>query len=116
MIEEGVKTINKRKYAFFEFTSEHTELVGSRRSFQKYNYILYTPYKKHILIFHFSCDKYVIDKYQPIAKAMINSVKVSSSVSLPDFYLQQNNNVPRKRQTPQDIQEMLNKSKTNIKK
>jgi hypothetical protein len=114
ILKEGVRTVNKRKYAYFEFTSEYGDLNGRR--YNKYNYIMYAPYKKHVLIFHFSCDQYVMEKYQPIAIAMMNSLKVGSNISLPDFYLQQNNNVPRKRQTPQDVQEMLNKSKTNIKK
>ena len=108
-LNDGVKTVNKKEYAYFEFISEFNNFV-------KYNYIMYTPHKKHILIFHFSSDANVMNKYQPIANEMMNSIKVSSKLTMPDYVLEQNNNVPRKRQTPQDVQEMLNKSKVKINK
>lgn len=108
-LNDGVKTVNKKEYAYFEFISEYNNFV-------KYNYIMYAPHKKHVLIFHFSCDESVINKYQPIANTMMNSVKVSSKLTMPDYLLEQNNNIPRKRQTPQDVQEMLNNSKVKIKK
>lgn len=113
-ISDGVKTVNKKQYAFFEFTSGYSDV--NNRTYNKYNYIMYATHKKHVLIFHFSCDQFMMEKYQPVAKSMMSSVKVSPKLTMPDFYLQQNNNVPRKKQTPQDVQEMLNKSKTNIKK
>lgn len=108
-INEGVKTVNKREYAFFEYTSEFG-------SIKKYNYIMYTPHKKHVLIFNFSCDQRMMKQYQPIANEMMSSVKVSNKLSLPDYNLQQNNQQMRKRQTPQDLLEMQNKNKTKIKK
>ncbi len=103
-ISDGVRTINKKEYAYFEFTSSFNNYI-------KYNYIMYAPHKKHVLIFNFSCDQYVMGKYQPIATAMMNSAKVSSKLTMPDYLLEQNKNMPRKKQTPQDVQEMLNKSK-----
>ncbi len=108
-IQDGVKTINKKEYAYFEFTSEFNNI-------KKYNYLLYAPHKKHILIFNFSCDQRAMDVYQPIANKMVSSVKVSPKLTMPDYFLQQNNNVPRKRQSAQDILEMQNKNKSKINK
>ena len=108
-IQDGVKTINKKEYAYFEFTSEFNNI-------KKYNYLLYAPHKKHVLIFNFSCDQRSMDVYQPIAAKMINSIKVSPKLTMPDYFLQQNNNVPRKRQSAQDILEMQNKNKSKVNK
>jgi hypothetical protein len=106
-LEDGVKKVGKKEYAYFEFVSEFNNI-------KKYNYIMYTPHKKHILIFNFSCDQRVMDLYRPIANKMMNSVKVSSKLTMPDYFLQQNNNVPRKRQSAQDLLEMQNKNKSKI--
>jgi hypothetical protein len=108
-ISEGVKTINKKEYAYFEFVSEFG-------SIKKYNYLLYAPHKKHVLIFNFACEQRMMNKYQPIATAMINSIKVSPKLTMPDYVLEQNNRVPKKRQTPQDLLEMQNKNKSKVKK
>jgi hypothetical protein len=107
-ISEGIKTINKKEYAYFEYTSEFQNV-------KKYNYIMYTPHKKHVVIFNFSCDLRMMNIYQPIAQAMMNSVKVSKKTDLPDYTLQQNNLVPRKRQSAEDILEMQNKNKNKTK-
>ncbi len=108
-ISEGVKTVNKKEYAYFEYTSEFNNI-------KKYNYIMYAAHKKHVLIFNFACDQRAMNVYQPIANAMMNSVKVSSKLTMPDYVLQQNNSVPRKRQTPQDLLEMQKTNKNKPKK
>jgi len=108
-INDGVKTVNKKEYAYFEYTSEFQNI-------KKYNYIMYAAHKKHILIFNFSCDQRAMNVYQPIANAMMNSVKVSPKLTMPDYVLMQNNSIPKKRQTPQDLLEMQNKNKTKTKK
>lgn len=108
-LSDGVRTINKKQYAYFEYTSEFGGI-------KKYNYIMFAPHKKHILIFNFTCDLRMMNIYQPIATAMMNSVKVSPKLTMPDYVLQQNNQQPRKRQTPQDLLEMQNKNKSKIKK
>ena len=77
---------------------------------------MYAPHKKHILIFNFTCDQRFMNTYQPIANAMMSSVKVSPKLTMPDYVLQQNNSVPRKKQTPQDLLEMQNKNKNKQKK
>ncbi len=107
-LSEGIKTINKKEYAYFEYTSEFG-------SVKKYNYIMYAAHKKHVLIFNFSADLRAMNVYQPIANAMMNSVKVSSKLTMPDYTLQQNNLKPRQRQTPQDLLEMQNKNKAKKK-
>jgi hypothetical protein len=108
-LSDGVRTINKKEYAYFEYTSEFG-------SIKKYNYIMYAPHKKHVLIFNFTCDLRAMNVYQPVAQAMMNSVKVSPKLTMPDYVLQQNNLQPRKRQTPQDLLEMQNKNKAKQKK
>jgi hypothetical protein len=108
-LSDGVKTINKKEYAYFEYTSEFNNI-------KKYNYIMYAAHKKHVLIFNFACDQRTMNVYQPIANAMMNSVKVSSKLTMPDYVLQQNNSVPRKRQTPQDLLEMQKTNKNKPKK
>ncbi len=108
-LSEGIKTVNKKEYAYFEYTSEFG-------SVKKYNYIMYAVHKKHVLIFNFSCDQRAMKTYQPIAHAMMNSVKVSPKLTMPDYVLQQNNMQPKKRQTPQDLLEMQNKNKSKVKK
>lgn len=108
-LSEGTKTVNKKEYAYFEYTSEFGGI-------KKYNYIMYTPHKKSVLIFNFSCDLRAMNLYQPVAQVMMNSIKVSSKLTLPDYTLQQNNSQPKKRQTPQDLLEMQNKNKAKSKK
>ncbi len=108
-ISEGIKTINNKEYAYFEYLSEFQNI-------KKYNYIMYAPHKKHVLIFNFSCDQRAMNMYQPIATEMMNSIKVSPKLTMPDYTLQQNNSTPRKKQTPQDLLEMQKKNSSKTKK
>jgi len=102
-LSEGVKTINKKEYAYFEFTSEFNNI-------KKYNYLMYTPHKKNILIFNFTCDVRAMNVYQSIANEMMKSIKVNPKMTLPE-YSPTNTPGPRKKQTAQDLLEMQKKNK-----
>ncbi len=98
-IQEGVKLVNKREYAVFEYTSE---FQGTR----KYNYLQYTIVKNQVLIFNFSTNQSGMQQWQPIANAMMNSAKIKEgSLKLPEMEQQD-----RKGKSPQEVLEM---QKTN---
>ncbi len=77
MLQEGIKTINKHQFIYFEFLSEvkpDQYAVKQESSMRMYSYMLYTIHKEQALIVNFSCPEYLRKQWQPTAAEMIESV------------------------------------------
>lgn len=79
MISEGVQTIHKRKFVYFEFESR---ISGERRQglqdpVLKYTYIQYLVQKDRTLVFTFSCPKELQEEWQPMAREMMKKIRVN---------------------------------------
>jgi hypothetical protein len=77
-IQEGIKNVKGRDYIVFEFTSEADNTP-------KYTYLQYavvntviskTDFNK-VFIFNFSCAKSVMEKWQPVAGAIMATVNIN---------------------------------------
>ncbi len=79
-IGEGVTTIKKKKFIYFEFESR---ISGDRRkqgmtdAVLKYTYIQYHIQKERTIVFTFSCPKDMQQEWQPIAQEMMKRVRVN---------------------------------------
>jgi len=79
-IGEGVISIHKAKYIFFEFESR---ISGDRRRegmsdpILKYTYIQYHIQKERTLVFTFSCPKDQEEEWKPIAHEMMKRIRVN---------------------------------------
>lgn len=92
-----IATINDRKYVLFEFTSEIKDdkrIDESTVLMRRYNYLAYTIYANKILIFNFNADFKKREQWAPQANEIIQSIKISNNLKLPDF-------VPYKTEGPQ---------------
>ncbi len=69
-IQENVQNINQRDYIVFEFTSN---AEGTR----KYTYLQYTVIGNRIYLFNFTSGAEVKNKWQPIANAIMKSIKIN---------------------------------------
>jgi hypothetical protein len=69
-IQEGIKSIKKRDYVYFEFTCEAQGNI-------KYTCLLYTVVNKKVFIFNFTCDQPQMKKWQETARAIMESVKIN---------------------------------------
>lgn len=78
-IRDTIEEINDRDYIILEFTSTITEdksVVRSGTAIKKYYYIQYTLKQGHIFIFSFSAPHRIMNEWQPIAKAVMETVKL----------------------------------------
>ena len=78
-IRDTVEEINDREYIIFEFTSTITEdqsVVRQGTAVKKYYYIQYTLKEGHVFIFSFSAPQRIMYEWQPVAKAIMETVKV----------------------------------------
>lgn len=78
-VDEGIKTIKKKKFIYFEFESR---IVGERKqgltdAVLKYTYIQYLVQKDRTLVFTFSCPKDLREEWQPVAHEMMNRIRVN---------------------------------------
>jgi hypothetical protein len=79
MISEGIETIHKKKYFFFEFDSRinsDRKQVGTQDALMKYTYIMYLVNTKRTLVFSFNCTKEQKEEWQETAKAIMHSIRV----------------------------------------
>lgn len=79
MIGEGVQSIHKKKFIYFEFESR---ISGERRQglqdpVLKYTYIQYLVQKDRTLVFTFSCPKDLQQEWQPLAREMMKKIRVN---------------------------------------
>ncbi|MFM8912930.1 MAG: hypothetical protein ACKOE6_08455 [Flammeovirgaceae bacterium] len=78
-ISEGVQTIHKKTYVFFEFESRvngNKMTLGEQAPVYRYTYIQYLVEKDKALVFSFNCPKDLRQEWQPTVHAMMKSVKV----------------------------------------
>ncbi len=79
-ISEGVQSIHKAKYIYFEFESR---ISGDRRRQElqdpilRYTFIQYHIQKERTLVFTFSCPKDQEEEWKPIAHEMMKRIRVN---------------------------------------
>ena len=71
------------QFVVFEFTSKVNETEGTtidQSSISKFVRIQYTLVKSKTVLFNFSCPERVKEKWAPIAKESLESVKISKTL------------------------------------
>ena len=79
MISEGIETIHKKKFIFFEFDSRlnpDRKQVSSQDALLRYTYIMYYVHPSRTLVFSFNCTKEQKEEWQEIAQTIMHSIKV----------------------------------------
>ena len=82
-ITEEIKEINGKQYAVFEFVSSVSDEEGTtvaQSAISKYVRIQYTIVNSKTLLLNFSCPARQKDKWAPIAKQILESVKISKTL------------------------------------
>jgi hypothetical protein len=79
MIGEGVQSIHKKKFIYFEFESRISgdRRQGLRDPVLKYTYIQYLVQKNRTLVFTFSCPTDLQQEWQPLAREMMKKIRVN---------------------------------------
>lgn len=78
-IQDEIKEINGKQFIVFEFIgSLKSENAFSSKSSRSYTYIQYTSYNDQVLLFNMGCKARLMSQWQPIAKEIMNSVKVKN--------------------------------------
>jgi hypothetical protein len=78
-INEGVHEVNGKKFLYFEFESRvngNREKEGLTDPILKYTYLQYLIQPGRTLVFSFNCPRRERETWQPIARAIMKSVKV----------------------------------------
>jgi hypothetical protein len=79
MIEEGIQTIHKKKFIFFEFESRingNKMTLGEQQPVFRYTYIQYLIEPNRTLVISFNCPKALREDWQETVRAMMKSVRV----------------------------------------
>jgi hypothetical protein len=79
MISEGIITLHKKKFFYFEFDSRvnsDRKNVGTQDALMRYTYIMYNVKPERTLVFSFNCTKEQKEDWQPVAKSIMNSIRV----------------------------------------
>lgn len=79
IISEGIYTVHKQKYIFFEFESRingNKMNLGEQQPVFKYTYIQYLVQPNRTLVISFSCPKAIREEWQETAHVIMQSVKV----------------------------------------
>ncbi len=82
-LQEGVVKINERDFAVLEFTAElrdDDKNSANRGVTRQYSYLLYTILAAKVNVFAFNCPVQVQPRWQPVAKAVMNSIRISGRV------------------------------------
>jgi hypothetical protein len=77
-LQDTIRTIGDRQFIVFEFVGrvvDESAATGTS-TFSKYNYIQYTLYKGKVLLFNFNCSIRMQRQWQPVAKEMMESVRI----------------------------------------
>ncbi len=80
MLQETVQTIQNHKFAVFEFVSEvksDEKDIKQLAPVRTYTYILYTILDNKALVINFSCPESLREKWQPVAKEVMQTVVIS---------------------------------------
>jgi hypothetical protein len=78
-IEEGIHTIHKKKFIFFEFESRvngNKMALGEQQPVFRYTYIQYLIEPNRTLVISFNCPKAMKEDWQETVRSMMKSVKV----------------------------------------
>ena len=75
-IKEEFVTINKKKFAVFEFTSLVTGDGLSKKSIRKYAYVQYAIVGNQTMVFAFNAPYRVKDKWSATAQNIMSSLKI----------------------------------------
>jgi hypothetical protein len=78
-IEEGIHTIHKKKFIFFEFESRvngNKMALGEQSPVFRYTYIQYLIEPNRTLVISFNCPKTSREDWQETVRAVMKSVKV----------------------------------------
>jgi hypothetical protein len=79
IIQEGIQTVHKKKYIFFEFESRvngNRMALGEQQPVFRYTYIQYLIEPNRTLVISFNCPKALREDWQENVRAMMKSVKV----------------------------------------
>jgi hypothetical protein len=79
IIEEGIHTIHKKKFIFFEFESRvngNKMTLGEQQPVFRYTYIQYLIEPNRTLVVSFNCPKAIREDWQEPVRDMMRSVKV----------------------------------------
>lgn len=78
-ISQGIHTVNKKKFIFFEFESRvngNKMKESERQAIFRYAYVQYYIGKDRTLVFTFSCPKDQEPEWQETARAMMKTIKL----------------------------------------
>jgi hypothetical protein len=79
MINEGIEELHGKKYVFFEFESRingNPAKEGLRDPVLRYSYLQYLVEPGRTLVFSFNCPRRERESWQPVARAMMKTIKV----------------------------------------
>ena len=79
LISEGEITQHKQHFFYFEFDSRlnsDKKNISTQDALMKYTYIMYLVKANRTLVFSFNCTKEQKEDWQPIAKLIMNSIRV----------------------------------------
>ena len=79
-ISEGIHTVNKKKFIFFEFESRvngNKMKETERQAIFRYAYVQYYIGKDRSLVFTFSCPKDRKPEWQETVQAMMKTIKIT---------------------------------------
>lgn len=83
VINEGIKEVNGRQFAFIEFVSsvdEAEDAIIKKGSIKKYTYIQYTILNGFSLVFNFTCPSNIRNQWQPQMDDIMNNIMVKKSL------------------------------------
>jgi hypothetical protein len=78
-INEGIHTVHKKKFIFFEFESRvngNKMALGEQQPVFRYTYIQYLIEPNRTLVISFNCPKAMREDWQETVRSMMKSVKV----------------------------------------
>jgi len=82
-ITEEIKEINGKEFAIFEFIASVTDVDGTtitQSAISKYVRIEYTIVNQKTLLFNFTCPARQREKWAPISREILESVKISKTL------------------------------------
>ena len=75
-ISKGIKEVNGKRFAYFEFESVVLPENEFQGNISKYTYLMYGLHKGTTYIFNFTCERGVRNLWQPVAGDIMNSIKL----------------------------------------
>jgi len=79
MLSEGLKEVNGRQYAYFEFVSlvrANQNSMVKKSGVGKYTFIQYLILGENSLVFNFTCPARLREKWQPSARQIMDSIVI----------------------------------------